>query len=104
VTRNKRGEICTQQLSSFSRRSRVESFEEAALVETHRRGLEKAAEVCAVQDGAEWLPGVVDYHRADAVRILDEAMAAEHINDLGQAARSAGSTVADVWHAEQWQE
>ena len=27
--------------------------------------------VCAVQDGAEWLPGVVDYHRADAVRILD---------------------------------
>ena len=36
-----------------------------------RRGLERAAEVCVVQDGAGWLQGLVDYHRADAVRILD---------------------------------
>ena len=71
VTRTKRGDIRTQQLSSFARRDDVESFEEAALVETHRRGLEKAAAVCAVQDGAEWLPGLVDYHRADALQILD---------------------------------
>jgi hypothetical protein len=60
VTRNKRGESCLHHLSSFSRLCDVEHFEEAALVETHRRGLEKATEVCAVQDGAEWLPGVVD--------------------------------------------
>ncbi len=71
VTRNKRGEVCTQHLSYFSRLSDAASFEEAALVETHRRGLERATEVCAVQDGAEWLQGLVDYHRADAVRILD---------------------------------
>jgi len=31
---------------------------------------ELEAAVCAVQDGAEWLPGLVDYHRAEAVRIL----------------------------------
>lgn len=104
VTRNRRGEVCTQQRSSFSRLSAVESFEEAALVETHRRGLEKATEVCAVHDGAEWLPGVVDYHRADAVRLLDFAHAAEHISDMGQAATSAGSAVADAWLAKQLHE
>jgi hypothetical protein len=71
VTRNKRGEVCTQQISSFSRLCEAERFAEAALVETQRRGLERAAEVCAVQDGAEWLQGLVGYHRADAVRILD---------------------------------
>jgi hypothetical protein len=71
VTRNKRGEVCMQQLSSFSRLAEAVCFAEAALVETHRRGLERAAEVCAVQDGAEWLQGLADYHRADAVRILD---------------------------------
>ena len=71
VTRNKRGEVRMQQVSSFSRLADAERFAEATLVETHRRGLERAAEVCAVQDGAEWLQGLVDYHRADAVRILD---------------------------------
>ena len=77
VTRTKRGEVCIQQVSSCSRLSAVESFEEAALVETHRRGVEQATAVCAVQDGAEWLPGVVDYHRADAVRMLDFAHAGD---------------------------
>ena len=71
VTHNTRGEVCTQHLSYFSRLSDAASFEEAALVETHRRGLERASEVCAVQDGAQWLQGLVDYQRADAVRILD---------------------------------
>ncbi len=71
VTRNKRGEVCTQHLSYCSRLADAERFAEAALVETHRRGLERTAAVCAVQDGAEWLQGLVDYHRADAVRILD---------------------------------
>jgi hypothetical protein len=71
VTRTKRGEVCTQKLSTFSRLAEAEHFAEAALVETHRRGLERAAEVCAVQDGAPWLQGLVDYQRVDAVRILD---------------------------------
>ncbi len=73
VTRNQRGEVCTQHLSYCSRLSEAASFAEAALIETHRRGLERATEVCAVQDGAEWLQGLVDYHRADAVRMLDFA-------------------------------
>jgi hypothetical protein len=97
VTRNRRGEVCTQHLSYFSRLSDAASFEEAALVETHRRGLERATEVCAVQDGAEWLQGLVDYHRADAVRILDFAHAAEYVNEIGEAVRAAGGRLPPGW-------
>src|SRR5438874_9702021 len=97
VTRNKRGEVCTQQISSFSRLADAEHFAEAALVETHRRGLERAAEVCAVQDGAEWLQGLVDHHRADAVRILDFAHAASAISDIGEAVRAAGGRLPTSW-------
>jgi hypothetical protein len=97
VTSNQRGEVCTQHLSYCSRLADAASFEEATLVETHRRGLERATEVCAVQDGAEWLQGLVDYHRADAVRILDFAHAAEYINEIGQAVRAAGGRLPAGW-------
>src|SRR5712692_1764542 len=97
VTRNKREEVCMQQVSSFSRLADAERFAEAALVETHRRGLERATEACAVQDGAEWLQGLVDYHRADAVRILDFAHAAEYVNEIGQVVRAAGGRLPTKW-------
>src|SRR5947209_3478824 len=97
VSHKKCGEICTQQLSTFSRLAPAERFREAALVETHRRGLERATAVCAVQDGAEWLQGFVDYHRADAVRILDFAHAAEYINEIGQAVQAAGGRLPATW-------
>ncbi len=97
VTRNKRGEVCTRQISSFSRLADAECFAEAALVETQRRGLERAAEVCAVQDGAEWLQGLVDYHRADAVRMLDFAHAASAVSDIGEAVRTAGGRLPPKW-------
>jgi len=53
--------------------------------------------VCAVQDGAQWLQGLVDYHRADAVRILDFAHAAEYVNDIGQAVQAAGGRLPARW-------
>jgi len=97
VTRNQRGEVCTQQLSYCSRLCDAASFEEATLLETQRRGLSRATEVCAVQDGAQWLQGLVDYHRADAVRILDFAHAAEYINEIGQAVQAAGGRLPGTW-------
>jgi hypothetical protein len=97
VTCNKRGEVCTQQLSTFSRLADAERFTHASLVETHRRGLERATAVCAVQDGAEWLQGFVDYHRADTVRILDFAHAAEYIHEIGQAVQAAGGRLPATW-------
>jgi len=97
VTRTKRGEVCMQQISSFSRLAEAACFAEAALVETHRRGLERATEVCAVQDGAEWLQGLVDYHRVDAMRILDFAHAASAVSDIGEAVRAAGGRLPTTW-------
>src|SRR5438874_5270487 len=97
VTCKKQGEVCTQQISTFSRLADAERFTQASLVETHRRGLERAAAVCAVQDGAEWLQGLVDYHRADAVRILDFAHAAEYTSGIGQAVQAAGGRLPARW-------
>ena len=97
VARKKNGEICTQHLSYFSRLSDATHFAQAALVETYRRGLEKATEVAAVQDGAEWLQGLVDYHRADAVRILDFPHAAEYISEIGEAVRATGGRLPASW-------
>src|SRR6266700_1497231 len=97
VTHKKCGEVCTQHISTFSRLAPAERFTEAALVETHRRGLERATAVCAVQDGAEWLQKLVDYQRADAVRILDFAHAAEYSSGIGQAVQAAGGRLPARW-------
>jgi len=53
--------------------------------------------VCAVQDGAEWLQGLVDDHRGDAVRILDFAHAAQYVNEIGQAVQAAGGRLPPRW-------
>jgi hypothetical protein len=38
-----------------------EQFQQEALVEVYRRGVETAGQVCAVSDGADWIPKFVDY-------------------------------------------
>ncbi len=63
--------VQTSALSSFSRMSEAQSFQQEALGELYRRGVEKAKTVCAVSDGADWTQKWVDYHRPDAVRMLD---------------------------------
>jgi hypothetical protein len=68
-----------------------------ALVETHRRGLEAAGQVAAVLDGAEWLQGFVDFHRPDAVRILDFPHGAEYIGKMGQAVYGEGTPESQAW-------
>ena len=63
-----RGEqvVHTRELTYFSRMSESGQFQQAALVEIHERGVEKAETVCAVSDGADWIPKFVGYHRQDA--------------------------------------
>ena len=82
-----RGEkvIHTCRHSYFSRLSEAETFQRLALVETQRRGVENAPAVAAVTDGADWIQTFIDYHREDAVRILDFPHAAEYVNAVGQA-------------------
>ena len=64
-------EIVTSQLTYFARMADAATFADQASAETRRRGIERAKEVCAIQDGAEWIQGFVQGHRHDALRILD---------------------------------
>src|SRR6266478_5966955 len=74
----------TTDLTYFSHLANADSFTHQAYVETLRRGTETSKVVCAVQDGAEWLPGLLDVLRPDAVRILDFPHALEHLNAAAQ--------------------
>jgi hypothetical protein len=89
--------IHTTNLSYFSRLADAETFQRLALVETQRRGVETAQAVAAVTDGAEWIPKFVDFHRRDAVRILDFPHAGEHLNRVGQAVWGEGSAQSQSW-------
>lgn len=95
----KRGEwvVHTQAVSYFSRLADNHTFERLALVETHRRGVETAGQVGAVLDGAEWLQGFVNFHRPDAVRILDFPHGAEYIGQMGQAVYGEGTPESQAW-------
>jgi hypothetical protein len=84
-------------LSYFSRVCDAATFGEAAVVETHRRGVAAAEQVAAVVDGAEWIQGFLDVHCPDAVRILDFPHAVEHLNQVGQAVLGAGTPEATAW-------
>lgn len=84
--------VHVQKLSYFSRLTDAASFTDLAEVETRRRHLVQAKEVCAVMDGAEWLQAFVEIHRADAVRILDFPHAAEHLAQLLEALNTSGLT------------
>jgi len=57
--------------------------------------------VCAVQDGAEWLQGLVDVLRPDAVRILDFPHAIEHLTTAAQPVLGIGTPALTAWLDEQ---
>jgi len=81
VAKTNGSEVHTRELSYFSRLSEASDFNRQALVEVFRRGTERAGKVCAVNDGADWEQKFIDYHRPDAVRILDFAHAASRVAD-----------------------
>jgi hypothetical protein len=91
----------TGALSYFSRLMDAASFERASLVETQRRGLERAEAVAGVADGAEWVQSWLDTHCPQAVRILDFAHAVEHISVIASAVWGEGSGPAQTWVAAQ---
>ncbi|MDX2029236.1 MAG: hypothetical protein SF339_01105, partial [Blastocatellia bacterium] len=95
----RRGEkvIKTSALSYFSRNCEAEEFARQALHETHRRGVERAGRVCGVCDGAEWEQKFIDYHRPDAVRILDFPHAAEYVAAVGRSVYGEQSVEFNQW-------
>ena len=98
-----RGEwvVHTRNLSYFSRKISSEQFERMALVEIQRRGVENAGQVASVMDGSDWLQSFTDYHRPDAVRILDFPHAGEHIGQVGEFLYGEGTPQAQEWLKEQ---
>jgi hypothetical protein len=104
VSQGQDGEVHCAQLSYFARLADAETFADLASFEIRRRGVEHAAEVAAVSDGAEWIVGFVQGHRADAVRILDFAHAAEYLAAIGTLAQDAGVHLAPTWLEEQLHE
>jgi len=89
--------VRTRNLSYFSRKTSSEEFERLSLGEMHRRGVENAKAVAAVMDGAEWLQSFTDYHCPKAVRILDFAHAAEHINQIGEFLHGEHTPESKAW-------
>ena len=93
--------IQTRDMSYFSRLTNSNTFQRLALVETHRRGVETAGSVGAVTDGSEWCQSFVDFHRPDAVRILDFPHAGERLGRVGQAVWGEGTPAAQTWLTDQ---
>lgn len=83
----KRGEIevKTKNISYFSRTYSIRQFEQAALAELHRRGVENATRVVTVNDGSSWIASFGDYHYPQAIAILDFGHAMEYIAEVGRA-------------------
>jgi len=90
-------EIHTDKLSYFSRKVSAQEFQRQALVEVQRRGIENAKEVAAVMDGADWEQNFIDFHCPQAVRILDFAHAAGHINQIGQSLHGEHTPESQTW-------
>ena len=88
--------IHTTHLSYFSRLTDSTTFAEQAVLELHRRGIETAQRVGAVVDGAEWCQSFIDYHYAEALRILDLPHAGEHISLIGQSATPEGRLLSEA--------
>jgi hypothetical protein len=90
-------EIHARNLSYFSRKVNAQEFQRLALVEMQRRGVENAKAVAAVIDGADWEQNFVDFHCPQAVRILDFAHAAQHINQIGEWVHGEHTPESQAW-------
>jgi len=91
----------TQHLSYCSRLQEHERFAWSAMGELHRRGTFAAERVVAVVDGAVWCQRFIDYHRPDAIRILDFPHVIEHLSQAAQACFGAGTAQVSEWLAQQ---
>jgi hypothetical protein len=94
----------TRQNSFFSRQSEYHRFAEQAQIEVWRRQIQGSREVCALNDGADWIPPVITAFRPDAVRMLDFYHAAEHLASAGAAAWGEGTLEFHAWFEPQRRE
>jgi len=101
IVRAADGTVRAHALSYFSRRTDHATFRRLALVETYRRGVGTALTVVAVRDGADWLQRFIDFHRPDAIRVLDFPHAVEYLTHASHEAHGAGTAQTSEWIATQ---
>lgn len=77
----------------------AETFTWEALGEVGRRGLDQAATVTAVSDGATWIQTFVDVHTPHARRVLDFSHAAGYLAQAAQASFGPGTAQTSAWFA-----
>jgi hypothetical protein len=96
----RKGEIVvkTKDISYFSRSYRVREFESCALAELHRRGIDSAETVIAVNDGADWIQSFIDYHCPEAVRIIDFAHGQQYLAQAGKAIWGEETPLFKQWY------
>lgn len=90
-------QVVTTDLTYFARLADAATFADQASAELRRRGIERAKQVCAIQDGAEWIQGFVQGHRHDALRILDFAHAASYVYEMADKVRESGGHLPAKW-------
>jgi hypothetical protein len=95
------GEVHTTAWSYFCRLTDAETFRRLAWVETHRRGITGAPDLCALGDGAEWCQKFYDWHCPDAVRIIDFGHAAAYVSAAGQSVWPSASAPLTAWRDQQ---
>lgn len=101
VSQTQEGQVRCEQLSSFARLADADTFGELASFEIRRRRVDQAMAVATVNDGAEWIQGFVQSHRADAIRIFDFAHAAQYLSEIATLVGQAGVTLSATWLPEQ---
>lgn len=92
-------EVKSKNLSYFSRSYRIREFEQYALAECHRRGVDNARLVVTVNDGSDWIDSLADYHFPQARRILDFRHATDYLVAAGKAAFGQDSEQLSPWLA-----
>ena len=75
----------------------AERFGRTLTLEASRRGVDEAGLIVSPNDGAEWIQGILDQIAPQAVRILDEMHAAEHLGVIAGLVFGAGTAVAQAW-------
>ena len=89
--------VHTKNLSYFSRLVEADKFQHLSLVEFHRRGVEHSPQVAMLGDGSAWIQHLADYHRPDALRVLDFPHAGQRIGEIGQILWGESSAETSQW-------
>lgn len=77
----------------------AETFGRRLYAEAVRRGVQRAARVIALGDGAVWIWGLVAEHFPGATQIVDLYHAREHVAELGKLLYGPGSAEGKRWIA-----